>query len=177
MSGLLHIGQRAIGAGEPCYVIAELSANHGQDLSRALQLVDAAARAGADAVKLQLYTPDSLTIDSDMPAFSIAGGTLWDGNTLYDLYREAMNPWAWSDELASAAAGHGIACFASAFDAESVRFLVEHDAPAIKIASFELVDLELVAAAATTDRPVLLSTGMARFDDIERAVCVARAAG
>src|SRR4051812_31518052 len=174
MSGLLHIGQRAIGAGEPCYVIAELSANHGQDLSRALQLVDAAARAGADAIKLQLYTPDSLTIDSDMPAFRIDGGTLWDGRTLYDLYREAMTPWAWYAELSSAAAARGLACFASAFDVESVHFLVAQDAPAIKIASFEMVDLELIAAAAATGRPVLLSTGMARFEEIERAVCAAR---
>ncbi|MDQ1520112.1 MAG: pseudaminic acid synthase, partial [Actinomycetota bacterium] len=173
----IEIAGRAIGAGEPCYVIAELSGNHRQELQCALDLVEAAARAGADAVKLQLYTPDSLTIDSDMPAFRISGGTLWDGRTLYDLYREAMTPWAWYSALAGAAADAGLACFASAFDAESVRFLVEHDAPAYKIASFEVVDLELVAAAAATGRPVLISTGMARYDEIDRAVCVARAAG
>jgi pseudaminic acid synthase len=173
----LEIAGRPIGAGEPCYVIAELSGNHRQELQAALDLVAAAAEAGADAVKLQLYTPDSLTIDSDMPAFRIGGGTLWDGNTLYDLYREAMTPWAWYGELAAAAADAGIACFASAFDAESVRFLVEHDAPAIKIASFELVDLELVTAAAATGKPVLLSTGMARYDEIDRAVCAARSSG
>jgi len=158
-------------------VIAELSGNHGQELQRALDLVDAAAAAGADAVKLQLYTPDSLTIDSDMPAFRIEGGTIWDGRTLYDLYREAMTPWAWYEELAAAATAQGLACFASAFDLESVRFLLEHDAPAFKIASFELVDVELVTAAAATGRPLLLSTGMAHYDEIQRAVSAARAAG
>src|SRR6187200_2129995 len=154
----IEIAGRVIGDGEPCFVIAELSGNHGQELQRALDLVDAAAAAGADAVKLQLYTPDSLTIDSEMPAFRIEGGTIWDGRTLYDLYREAMTPWAWYAELADAAAAAGLACFASAFDTESVRFLLEHDTPAFKIASFELVDLELVTAAAATGRPVLLST-------------------
>jgi N-acetylneuraminate synthase len=173
----VEIAGRRIGPGEPCYVIAELSGNHRQDLRCALELVDAAAQAGADAVKLQLYTPDSLTIDSDMPAFRIDGGTLWDGRTLYDLYREAMTPWAWYPQLAAAAEAAGLACFASAFDAESVEFLAAHDAPAYKVASFELVDLELVARAAATGRPVLLSTGMARFDEIERAVCAARGAG
>jgi N-acetylneuraminate synthase len=173
----LSIAGRAIGPGEPCYVIAELSGNHRQELACALELVAAAATAGADAIKLQLYTPDSLTIDSDMASFRIEGGTLWDGRTLYDLYREAMTPWAWYSELAAAASALGLACFASAFDEESVRFLLEHDAPALKIASFELVDLELIAAAAATGRPVLMSTGMARYAEIEAAVATAHAAG
>ena len=167
MTSLLSIGGRAIGPGEPCYVIAELSGNHGQQLPRALALVEAAARAGADAVKLQLYTPDALTIDSDASAFRIGGGTLWDGRTLYSLYREAMTPWEWYPSLATAARDVGLQCFASAFDAESVAFLASQGAPAYKIASFELVDLELVAAAAATGKPVLLSTGMASRDDIE----------
>jgi N-acetylneuraminate synthase len=177
MTTLVHIDGRAIGPGEPCYVIAELSGNHGQDLSRALALVEAAAAAGADAVKLQLYTPDSLTIDSDAPAFRIAGGTLWDGRTLHDLYRDAMTPWEWYPELADAAKAAGVQCFASAFDAASVEFLASYDAPAYKIASFELVDLELVGVAAATGKPLLLSTGMATHDDIERAVAAARKHG
>jgi N-acetylneuraminate synthase len=168
---------RVIGPGEPCYVIAELSANHGGDLARAVELVHAAAASGADAVKLQLYTPDSLTIDSDEPAFRIGGGTLWDGRTLYDLYREAMTPWDWYPALADAAADAGVACFASAFDGASVEFLAAHGAPAYKIASFELVDLELVHAAAATGKPLLMSTGMASYDDVDRAVRVAGAAG
>ncbi len=177
MNEPLSIAGRAVGPGEPCYVIAELSGNHRQELACALELVAAAADAGADAIKLQLYTPDSLTIDSDMPSFRIEGGTLWDGRTLYDLYREAMTPWAWYSELAAAASSSGLACFASAFDEESVRFLVERDAPALKIASFELVDVELIAAAAATGRPVLLSTGMASYAEIDAAVSAARAAG
>jgi N-acetylneuraminate synthase len=173
----IEIAGRAVGPGEPCYVIAELSGNHGQDLARALELVEAAAHAGADAVKLQLYTPDSLTIDSDMPAFCISGGTLWDGRTLYDLYRVAMTPWEWYAELAAAARALGVHCFASAFDAASVEFLAAHGAPAYKIASFELVDLELIATAAATGKPLLLSTGMAAHDDVDRAVGVALAHG
>src|SRR5262249_25441946 len=166
-----------VGPGEPCYVIAELSGNHNQELSRALDLVEAAAAAGANAVKLQLYTPDSLTIDSDMPAFRIDGGTLWAGRTLYELYGEAMTPWEWYPELAAAARDAGLQCFASAFDAESVDFLVAQGAPAIKIASFELVDLELLATAAATGKPVLVSTGMASYDEIDRAVRTVRCAG
>jgi N-acetylneuraminate synthase len=163
----VEIDGRLVGPGEPCYVIAELSANHNNDLQRALDLIDAAAAAGADAVKLQLYTPDSLTIDSDMPAFRIGGGTLWDGRTLYDLYREAMTPWEWYPDLAAAARSAGVHCFASAFDAASVEFLVANDAPAIKIASFELVDLSLLATAAATGKPVLLSTGMASYEEMD----------
>jgi N-acetylneuraminate synthase len=173
----VEIDGRLVGPGEPCYVIAELSANHNNDLRRALELVEAAAAAGADAVKLQLYTPDSLTLDSDMPAFRISGGTLWDGRTLYDLYREAMTPWEWYPDLADAARAAGLHCFASAFDAASVEFLVAHDTPAIKIASFELVDVDLLATAAATGKPLLLSTGMASYEEIDRAVRTVRCAG
>ena len=173
----MRIGSREIGPDSPCFVIAELSANHRGSLEIALELVDAAGRAGADAVKLQTYTADTITLDSDAEPFRIQSGTLWDGQTLHELYSEAMTPWEWYPELAARAAKHGMECFSSPFDPTAIEFLESHDTPAYKIASFELVDLGLIAAAAATGKPLIMSTGMASLEEIEEAVTAARAAG
>lgn len=164
----MNIAGRRIGPGESVYVVAELSGNHGGDYGCAEALVRAAARAGADAVKLQLYTPDSLTLDSDAPPFRI----VWQGRerTLYDLYTEAATPWEWYPPLKALAESLGMACFASVFDTASADFLAAHDCPAYKIASFELVDLPLIRYAMSKRKPVILSTGMATYDEIAAAV-------
>jgi pseudaminic acid synthase len=171
------LGGRPVGPGHPVYVIAEISANHHQELERAQALVRAAAEAGADAVKLQTYTPDTLTIDCDAEPFRITGGTLWDGRTLYDLYAEAYTPWEWHEPLVAEARDAGMDCLSTPFDAEAVRLLDELGLPALKIASFELVDLELIATAAATGRPLIMSTGMAGVAEIDAAVATARASG
>src|SRR5437764_2309382 len=160
MTDLLIAG-RQVGPGHPAYVIAELSANHGGILERAVELVRLAAGAGADAVKVQTYRPDTMTVDSDAEPFRVTGGTLWDGRTLYDLYAEAMTPWEWHAELAKEAAAAGIHFFSSPFDASAVDFLVGLDVPVFKVASFELVDHALIRYAAGQGRPLILSTGMA----------------
>jgi N-acetylneuraminate synthase len=177
MSADFAIAGRAIGPDQPVYVVAELSANHGQRLERARELVEAAAEAGADAVKLQTYTADTLTLDSDRPAFRIGGGTLWDGARLHDLYAAACTPWEWHRELAALAAARGMHCFSSPFDESAVRFLEAEAAPAYKIASFELVDVPLLRAVAATGKPVIASTGMATLAEIEEAVETLRGAG
>ncbi len=171
------LGGREIGPGHPTYVIAELSANHGGRLEKAIELVRLAAAAGADAVKVQTYRPDTMTIDSDQEPFRIAGGTLWDGRTLYDLYAEAMTPWEWHEVLQREAMAVGIDFFSSPFDADAVDFLVGLGVPVLKIASFELVDHGLIRHAASSGRPLILSTGMARASEIDAAVAVARDAG
>ncbi|MCU0274995.1 MAG: pseudaminic acid synthase [Acidimicrobiales bacterium] len=171
------IGGRPVGPGHPVYVIAEISANHNQELEQARRLVAVAADAGADAVKLQTYTPDTLTIDSDEAPFRIGGGTLWDGRTLYDLYGEAFTPWEWHEPLRDEAQRFGIQCLSSPFDATAVALLDDLGLPALKIASFELVDLELIACAAATGRPLIISTGMASVAEIDAAVATARANG
>jgi N-acetylneuraminate synthase len=170
------IDGRAIRDGE-VYVIAELSANHCGSLNRALETVAAAQAAGADAIKLQTYRPESITIDCDEPRFRVGAGTLWSGRTLIELYREAMTPWDWHGRLFAEAARLGISIFSSPFDVEAVRFLDGLGAPAFKIASFEIVDHALIAAAAGTGKPLVISTGMATYDEIEEAVTVARASG
>ena len=140
MSGMgFEIGGRRIGPGQPPYVIAELSANHGQELERALELVGLAADAGADAVKLQTYTPDTITLASDKPWFRIESGTRWDGRTLHDLYAEAYTPWEWHAQLKAAAEARGMHLFSSPFDATAVELLESLEVPAYKIASFEIV--------------------------------------
>jgi N-acetylneuraminate synthase len=157
-------------------VIAEISANHRGSLAAAIELVHAAAESGADAVKLQHYTPDTITVRSDHADFVVSGGTLWDGRQLADLYAEAMTPWEWTDDLAAAADEVGITWFSTPFDASAADFLVRYDVPAFKIASFEIVDLPLIRYVAGLGKPVIISTGMATLDEIDAAVVAASAA-
>ncbi len=173
----IQIGNRLVGPGQPVYIIAELSANHRQSFDEAVRIVHAAKQAGADAVKLQTYTPDTITIDSSRECFRIAGGTLWDGRTLYDLYREAYTPWEWQPRLKAVADEIGIQLFSSAFDASAVEFLETIGVPAHKIASPELVDIPLIEKMARTGKPLILSTGMATSDEIEEAIEAAGYAG
>jgi len=171
------IAGRRIGAGAPVYVIAEVSANHGQDYETAVRLVRGAKDAGADAVKLQTYTPDTITIDSDAPAFRNGTGSLWAGRTLYDLYQEAYTPWEWQPRLKALADDLGIQCFSSPFDPTAVDFLLAMGVPAFKVASFELVDLPLIRRMAQTGKPMIISTGMATEAEVDEAVTAARDAG
>lgn len=171
------IGRRRIGPGHPVYIIAEMSANHGGDFRRALKILESAKAAGADAVKLQTYTADTLTLDADQPWFRIGKGTLWKGRRLHDLYREAYTPWAWQPKLMRAGRRLGLDVFSSPFDASAVDFLEEMGVPAYKIASFEIVDLPLIRRAAATGRPLIMSTGMATLAEVAEAVGAARRAG
>jgi len=172
-----RIADRDIGPGHPAYVIAELSANHHQQLDRAKRLVRAAAEAGADAVKLQTYTAETITLKCDKEPFRINSGSLWDGTTLHELYEQAHTPWAWHGELAALAADLGLHCFSSPFDETAVAFLEQHDVPAYKVASFELVDLPLLRCIAGTGKPIIMSTGMATLAEIEEAVACVTASG
>lgn len=173
----MRIAGREIGPGHRTYIIAELSANHTQSFDRAVELIKAAQEAGADAVKLQTYTPDTITMASQKEYFRISGGTLWDGRTLYDLYRDAYTPWEWQPELKAVADELGITLFATPFDPTAVEFLEALEVPAYKIASFELVDLPLIRLVAQTGKPLIMSTGMATLGEIEEAVNAAREAG
>lgn len=171
------IAGRPIGPGHPVYIIAELSANHRHDEGVAAELVRAAHAAGADAVKLQTYTPDTITIASDAPSFRAGSGSLWAGTTLHDLYGEAYMPWEWQPGLKLLAESLGMHCFSSPFDPTAVDFLLGMDVPAFKVASFELVDLPLIRRMAATGRPLIMSTGMATEAEIDEAVTAARDAG
>jgi len=173
----MTIAGRRIGCGAPVYVIAELSANHNQNFEQAVRIVHAAKAAGADAVKLQTYTADTITLRSDKECFRIAGGTLWDGRTLHDLYQEAFTPWEWQPKLKQVADELGLHLFSSAFDDSAVDFLEQMNVTAHKVASFELVDVGLIQKMARTGKPLIMSTGMATEEEIAEAVQTARQAG
>lgn len=177
MTSRMTIGKRKVGPGNPVWIIAELSANHNQDFDEAVRLIRAAKEAGADAVKLQTYTEDTLTIDCDNEFFRIGKGTIWAGRTLYDLYKEAHTPWEWQPKLKEIANNLGLELFSSPFDKTAVDFLEAMDVPAYKIASFELVDIPLIQYVAGTGKPIILSTGMATLAEIDEAVTAAREAG
>lgn len=172
----IKIAERNIGPGYPPYVIAELSANHNGSIHKAFETITAAKRSGADAVKLQTYTPDTMTIVSDAPDFTIKGG-LWDGYTLYDLYKSAHTPYEWHKDLFEHGRNVGITVFSTPFDKTAVDLLEDLNAPAYKIASFEITDLELIRYAGSTGKPMIISTGMASVEEIAEAVEVARDAG
>jgi pseudaminic acid synthase len=175
---MIRIGDRVIGREHPPFVIAEMSGNHNQSLDRALEIVDRAAHAGADAIKLQTYTADTLTIDRREGEFVISDPpSLWAGRSLYELYQEAHTPWDWQAEIFRRARERGLVCLSTPFDATAVDFLEGLDAPCYKIASFENVDLALVRRVAATGKPVIISTGMATVAEIDEAVRAARDAG
>lgn len=174
----MQIDGRPIDPREPhTFVIAELSANHGGRLETAIEIVRKAAEAGVDAVKLQTYRPDTITLDHASKLFQVSAGTVWDGQTLYGLYEEAQTPWEWHAPIRDEALRHGLTWFSSPFDLTAVDFLETLDIPAYKIASFEIVDIGLIRRVAETGKPVVISTGMATFDEIEEAVTAARDAG
>lgn len=171
------INGHSIGIGRPVYIVAEISANHHQEFERAVRIIEAAKAAGADAVKLQTYTADTITIASDRECFRINGGTLWDGRTLHDLYGEAYTPWDWQPKLKRVADNLGLDLFSSPFDATAVDFLETMNVPAYKLASCELVDVPLIRKISQTGKPLIISTGMATPDEIHEAMAEARRAG
>lgn len=172
----IQIAGRSIGREHAPYIIAELSANHNGKLETAMRIVEEAKKAGADAVKLQSYKPDTITLNCDSDEFRIHGG-LWDGRTLYELYEEAHMPWEWHAPLFDHARKLGITIFSSPFDRTAVDMLEDLGAPAYKIASFEAIDLPLIKYAASTGKPLIISTGMADAEEIERALSAARKGG
>ncbi|MEM9052823.1 MAG: pseudaminic acid synthase [Bacteroidota bacterium] len=171
----MRIGDFQLGQGR-VFIIAELSANHNQDIQMAIDTIRAAKKAGADAIKLQTYTPDTITIDSDQKYFKI-DGTIWNGRNLYDLYKEAHTPWDWHKRLFEVAEEEGLVCFSSPFDSTAVNLLSELNSPAYKIASFEIQDVGLIEYAAKQGKPIIISTGIAEQDDIQLAVETCRRAG
>lgn len=173
----MKIGSFEINENSPCFIIAELSANHGHDIEIAKKTIKAAKECGADAIKLQTYTADTLTIDCDNENFQINQGTLWDGTTLYKLYQEAYTPWEWQKELKEYAESIGLICFSTPFDKTSVDFLEKIDVEAYKIASFEITDIPLIEYVALKKKPIIISTGIASLEDVELAVNTCRNVG
>lgn len=175
---MFRIGDREIGPHVRPYLIAEMSGNHNQSLQRALAIIDAAADAGADAIKIQTYTADTMTLNVDAPGFVIEDKeSLWSGRRLYDLYQEAHTPWEWHKPIIEHAAARGLHCFSTPFDDTAVDFLEELGVPAYKIASFEVTDLPLIRRVARTGKPMIVSTGMASVGEIDEAVSTARSYG
>ncbi len=174
---MISVVERRIGPGQPVYIVAEMSANHNQDFKQAMKIIEAAKESGADAIKLQTYTPDTLTIDCDNDYFRIGDGSIWEGRTLYELYAEAYTPWDWQPKLKEAAEEMGLDFFSTPFDTTAVDFLEEIGVPVYKVASFEIVDLQLVRRIAQTRKPIIMSTGLATLSEIDEAVRTAREAG
>ncbi len=177
MNKKIKIGNKIISKDSPAFIVAEISANHNGDYNRAVEIIHAAADAGADAVKLQTYTADTITIDSDLPYFQINEGTIWDGTTLYKLYEEAYTPWEWQPRLKEEANKLGLECFSSPFDFSSVDFLEKMDVPAYKIASYEINDIPLIRKVAALHKPIIFATGVALPEDIELALKVCKEEG
>ncbi len=177
METKIKIGSRYLGEGERTFIVAEVSANHLQDYERAEKIIRAAKEAGADAVKLQTYTADTITMDCDNEYFQIKQGTIWDGTTFYKLYQEAYTPWDWQPKLMKLANELGMECFSSPFDLTAVDFMEEMKMPAYKVASFEIKDIPLIRKIAKLGKPVILATGIAYLEDIERAVSTCREEG
>lgn len=177
MEPSITIQGRKIGGVNPVYVIAEVSGNHHQKFEEAVKIIRAAKDAGADAVKLQTYTPDTITMRSEKEYFRVGGGTIWDGRSLYELYGEAYTPWAWQPRLKQVANDLGLDLFSTPFDATAVDFLEEMMVPAYKVASFELVDIALIQKVARTGKPLIMSTGMATVEEIKEGVEAAQQAG
>ena len=173
----IKIGRHVIGQERPTYVIAELSANHGNDFDLTVRTIHAMKESGADAVKVQTYTADTMTLASNTPPFVVRGGTLWDGRTLHELYQEASMPWEWQPELKQISNALGMDFFSTPFDATAVDFLEAMDAPAHKVASFELVDIPLLKKIAATGKTVIMSIGMGRLEEVEEAVSTLRTFG
>ena len=177
MNKSFKIGNRIVGEGAPAFIVAEVSANHNQDYNRAVEIIHAAAEAGADAVKLQTYTAETITIDCDDDCFQIKEGTIWDGTTLYKLYSEAYTPWEWQPRLIEEAKKLGLECFSSPFDLTSVDFLSKLDVPAYKIASYEINDIPMIRKIAALHKPMIFATGIAYPEDIALALDTCKAEG
>lgn len=171
------VNNRRIGSDYPVYIVAEMSANHGQDFEQAVKIIEAAKEAGADAIKIQTYTPDTLTINCNNEYFQIGKGTIWEGRNLYELYDEAYTPWDWQPKLKEIADQLGLDLFSTPFDETAVDFLEAMHVPVYKIASFEIVDLQLLRMIAQTGKPIIMSTGMATLAEIDEAVQTVRGAG
>lgn len=177
MDKYIEIAGRKIGENHPVFIIAEMSANHLQDYDRAVETIRKAKWAGADAIKLQTYTPDTITIDCNNEYFQIKQGTIWDGTTLYKLYEEAYTPWEWQPKLKEIAEEEGLILFSSPFDYTAVDFLEEMNVPAYKIASFEITDISFIEYIASKGKPIIISTGIATLSDIEEALAACKRMG
>ena len=173
----LTIDGRGVGCSGRVYVVAEMSANHNHDFNQAIRLIHAAKEAGADAIKVQTYRPDTITIDCDSNHFRIGKGTIWDGRRLYDLYTEAMTPWDWQPKLKKVTDDIGLSFFSTPFDRTAVDFLEDIGVQAYKVASFEIVDIPLIERIGRTGKPTIISTGMATQEEIGEALQTAREAG
>lgn len=177
MSNQIRIGDKMVGEGAPCFIIAEMSGNHNMDFNRAVTMIREAKKAGVDAVKLQTYTADTITLDSDKKYFYTDDDSLWSHMTLHQLYEKAYTPWEWQPELKKVADEEGILLFSSPFDLTAIDFLEKMDVPAYKIASYEINDIPLIKKAAQTGKPMIISTGIAELEDIDLAVRTCKSVG